>query len=102
MHTGRCLQTLIGHSGTIQSVTFSTDGSSLASSSDDQTIKIWDLENNRCRLTLADSGSAIWACIFSPDNQILAGGSQNGKLWVWDVQSGRCLYQFNWPYQYCS
>ncbi|KAK1766061.1 hypothetical protein QBC33DRAFT_560493 [Phialemonium atrogriseum] len=35
-----CLQTLTGHDGSVHSVAFSTDGSRLASGSNDATVKI--------------------------------------------------------------
>ncbi|NES72898.1 MAG: hypothetical protein F6K24_50735, partial [Okeania sp. SIO2D1] len=39
--TGELLETLKGHSSDVFSVIFSRDGKSLASGSNDKTIKIW-------------------------------------------------------------
>ncbi|MBP8857939.1 MAG: hypothetical protein KBG60_07955, partial [Anaerolineaceae bacterium] len=42
--SGEILHTLAGHTGSVRSVAFSPDGSTLASGSYDGTIIIWDLK----------------------------------------------------------
>ena len=39
----KCLQTLEGHSWYVNSVSFSPDGTKIASGSDDETVKVWDV-----------------------------------------------------------
>ena len=46
-----CLQTLEGHSSSVNSVAFSHDSTRLASS-DDRTVKIWDTSSGECLQTL--------------------------------------------------
>jgi WD40 repeat protein len=41
--TGEEILTLAGHKNTVTSVTFSSDGKTLVSGSEDNTIKIWQL-----------------------------------------------------------
>ena len=45
--SGECLQTLEGHSDHVVSVSFSPDGTKVASGSDDKTIKIWEDPRHR-------------------------------------------------------
>ena len=47
-----CLQTLEGHSDSVNSVAFSHDSARLASASDDRTVKIWDASSGECLQTL--------------------------------------------------
>ncbi|KAF2682496.1 HET-domain-containing protein [Lentithecium fluviatile CBS 122367] len=47
-----CLQTLEGHSSSVNSVAFSHDSARLASGSDDNTVKIWDASSGACLSTL--------------------------------------------------
>ncbi|KAL4899381.1 hypothetical protein BDW74DRAFT_163568 [Aspergillus multicolor] len=54
-------QTLEGHSGWVQSVTFSPDGTRLASSSDDQTIKLWDASTGELQQTLEGHSHWVWS-----------------------------------------
>ena len=42
--TGECLQTLIGHTNTVYSASFSIDRTKIVSASDDKTIKIWGMD----------------------------------------------------------
>lgn len=84
-----CLQTLEGHSSTIYSVAFSHDSKVLASSSWDQTIKIWDVVTGICISTLKGSDSAVYTVAFSHDSKILASTSDN-EIRVWDVVTGTC------------
>jgi WD40 repeat protein len=51
--SGKCLQTLEGHSGWVYSVAFTGDSSGLASASDDRTVKVWDASSGKCLQTLA-------------------------------------------------
>lgn len=53
---GACLQTLEGHSYSINSVVFSPDGTRIASGSLDSIIRIWDASNGVCLQTLKGSG----------------------------------------------
>ena len=41
---GKELQTLTGHSGTVNSVAFSLDGKTIASASSNNTVKLWNFD----------------------------------------------------------
>eukprot|EP00949_MAST-11_sp_MAST-11-sp1_P003683 g3683.t1 len=49
---GACLQTLEGHSHYVNSVSFSPDGTKVASGSGDNTVKLWDVTSGECLQTL--------------------------------------------------
>jgi WD40 repeat protein len=50
--TGQCLKTLQGHTSCIWSVAFNPVGNTVASGSDDGTIKLWDVDTGKCIRTL--------------------------------------------------
>jgi WD40 repeat protein len=50
--SGVCLQTLEGHSGSLNTVAFSHDSAKLASASADKMVKIWDASSGACLQTL--------------------------------------------------
>jgi WD40 repeat protein/tRNA A-37 threonylcarbamoyl transferase component Bud32 len=79
--------TLTGHSSSVYSVAFSPDGHTLASGSNDNTIKLWDVQNQRQIATLTGYFNSVYSVAFSPDGRTLASGSADGTIKLWDVQS---------------
>jgi formylglycine-generating enzyme required for sulfatase activity len=71
-------------------VAFSPDGKTLASSSSqDATIKLWDLATGKLRRTLAGHGRPVFALAFSPDGQTLASPSEDRTIKLWEVATGK-------------
>jgi hypothetical protein len=63
----------------------------LASGSDDQSVKLWDVRTGQCRKTLRGHTNAVRSVAFSPASAILASGSQDETIKLWKPQTGRCL-----------
>jgi WD40 repeat protein len=89
--TGKELQTLTGHSNWINSVAFSSDGSTLASGSLDNTIKLWDVKTGKELQTLTGHSNWITLVSFSSDGLTLASGSGGNTIKLWDVKTGKEL-----------
>jgi WD40 repeat protein len=60
--------TLIGHNSGIQSVAFSPDGKYLATGSEDDTAKLWDVRTGTEILTLPGNGAGVTGVAFNPSN----------------------------------
>ena len=88
-HAQNLLATLTGHSGTVWFVSFSPDGQVLASGSDDDTIKLWDVGSRREIATLKGHSYDVFSVSFSPDGQVLASGSRDNTIKLWDMDSRR-------------
>jgi WD40 repeat protein/uncharacterized caspase-like protein len=78
----------VGHSGGVTSCAFSPDGALLASSSDDATVRIWDVETAAELAVLTGHTGGVWSCAFSPDGARLASAGNDGTVRLWDVASG--------------
>ena len=50
--TGKLLHELRGHEGWVKALAFSHDGCYLASASDDDTVRVWDVVKGTCIKTL--------------------------------------------------
>ncbi len=84
------LQTLTGHSKLVTSVAYSPDGQTLASGSNDNTIKLWDVKTGNLLQTLTSHSKLVTSVAYSPNSQTLAsGGDKTIKLW--DVKTGNLL-----------
>ncbi|MEW6495405.1 MAG: NB-ARC domain-containing protein [Cyanobacteriota bacterium] len=85
------LLTLQGHRGWVRKIAFSPDGQILASSSEDGTIKLWNLPSGEYQSTLCESTESVYGVTFSPDGRLLANGSNDGTIRIWNAVKGDCL-----------
>ena len=90
---GTRLHTLTGHTGWINSVAFSPDGTFAASGSDDATVRLWRVELGAESASLIGHTQAVSSVSFSPDGQILASGSLDGSVRVWRVSDGSLILE---------
>jgi dipeptidyl aminopeptidase/acylaminoacyl peptidase len=70
------------------SVAFSPDGTTLASGSEDNTAKIWNLETGKEITTLKGHSHYVNSVAFSPDGKLLATGSADSTAKVWTIATG--------------
>ncbi|WP_414516220.1 NB-ARC domain-containing protein [Nostoc sp. PCC 9305] len=89
MSNGQVILTWEAHMGWVLCLTFSTDGQMLISGSDDQTIKVWDINNGQCQQTLFTN---MWTTTLISSHQILVSGSADPIVKVWDINNGECLH----------
>jgi WD40 repeat protein/uncharacterized caspase-like protein len=92
--SGRVLTPPGRHAHTLSEVVMSPDGKTVASSSsNDRTIKLWNLATGQELLTLKGHTSWILSLAFSPDGRTLASGSGYyfgaDEIKLWDVATGQ-------------
>ena len=86
--TGTNIATLQGHTDWVNSVSFSPDGTTLASGSFDNKVKLWDVATGTNIATLQGHTSYVNSVSFSPDGTTLASGSGDDTVKLWDVATG--------------
>ncbi|HSH04558.1 MAG TPA: hypothetical protein VLL52_18755, partial [Anaerolineae bacterium] len=76
------------HSASINSVSWSPDGSQLASASWDNSVIIWDADSGDHALTLSGHWDSVYSVSWSPDGTQLASASADNSVIIWDADSG--------------
>ena len=97
---GRPVGRLVGHSGSIQFLTFS---SSLISGGSDRSMKFWKSSSFSMDLTSSDQMAARGSLteilsikLFAEEGMVVT-SDREGVVKVWDVMTGRCKASFSTP-----
>ncbi|CAH1778095.1 unnamed protein product [Owenia fusiformis] len=86
--TGKCLRTLVGHTGGVWSSQM--QGNVIISGSTDRTLKVWNADTGQCTHTLYGHTSTV-RCMHLFEN-IVVSGSRDATLRMWNIDSGQCLH----------
>lgn len=80
-------QKLAGHKDQVIAVSFSPDGSLIASGSRDNTVKLWKATEGTLLKSLKGHDYWAFSVAFDPTGKILASGGN--AIQVWDIESGK-------------
>ena len=75
---------LEGHTSEVNDVSFSSDGSLIASGSADNTIKLWQSDGKLLR-TFTGHSKKVNSIDFSPNSQIIISGSADNSVRIWNL-----------------
>ncbi|MCE9530960.1 MAG: WD40 repeat domain-containing protein [Planctomycetes bacterium] len=80
------------HKDIIYALTFSPDGSLVASAGYDRAIKLWSTNAKDEPRILSDHSDTIYALSFHHNGKLLASASADRAVKVWEIASGKRLY----------
>jgi RNA polymerase sigma factor (sigma-70 family) len=84
-----------GHVDKVNRLAFSPDGTTLASASDDSTVKIWNLATGKELRSLKEpDGGGIRGLAFALDGKTFATAGGDKGVRLWDAEKGTPLQQF--------
>ncbi|MGL5132773.1 MAG: beta-propeller domain-containing protein, partial [Planktothrix sp.] len=90
----QCVKTLIAHTWVIYGVAITPDGKNIVSCSEDQTIKIWNLETGELEKTLIGHTGEVRAIAISSDGQMIVSGSSDKTVRLWNFDTGEQISIF--------
>jgi WD40 repeat protein len=82
--TDRVVTVLTAHTGQVQDIAYSPNGTLLATASIDHTVRIWDAHNGR-PLRILYHPNAVDAVAFGPNSNRIATLDYNGTIRLWDA-----------------
>jgi uncharacterized protein with WD repeat len=91
---GKLTQTLEGHHGTVWSVAYSSDGTLIASGSQDHTVRLWNARTGTLLNTIDAHRNWVRAVVFSPDGNRVASAGNEGLVKIWSSLTGELLQTF--------
>ena len=88
---------LIGHRDFVVDVVYSSDGSRIASTSADGTVRVWSAETGEIEIVFEVEGPLPLIPVFSNDGTRLAASSTSGVVWVWDLALQQLIWELDPP-----
>ena len=83
------------HNDYVRSIAFSPNGTLLVSGSDDETIRLWDVQTGGVAKIFYGHTSCVLSVSISADCTIIASGSADKTICLWNIQTEECFHVIN-------
>lgn len=91
---GHLLRTIIGHTNSVNSIAVTADSKLVISGSDDNTVRIWNLETGEEVLILTGHTKAVTSVAVTWNESRVISASSDHTLKVWDLSSWELIASF--------
>ena len=90
-----CIDSLVGHTDAVKSISFSHNNQFIVSGSIDKTVKVWSLADNKAIHTLNDHTAGVNTVKFSVSDNYVVSAGYDDKLFIWDWRNEKRLKEFD-------
>jgi len=87
---------LRGHTQTVDDVAFSRDGRYLITTSDDSTVRLWDMRGGGTRI-LTGHTDEVWRLTLSSDGKLVATAGKDRAARIWNLETGESKVLTGFP-----
>lgn len=84
------LETWQAHQGSVSCIAWNADGTLLASTAADGTLKLWEASTGQCLQSFQGYNDGWESLAVSPDGKWLASGNAIAQIALWNLQPGQC------------
>jgi COMPASS component SWD3 len=86
------MRTLEGHLAGVSTIAWSPDSNTIASGSDDKTIRLWHRATGKpYPAPLLGHHNYVYSLAFSPKGNMLVSGSYDEAVFLWDLRARRLM-----------
>jgi WD40 repeat protein/uncharacterized caspase-like protein len=85
----------VGHSNGISAIAVIPGDRRAVTGSNDQTLKVWDLETGQLIRTIEGNGSASLVAVTADGRRVVANSSADSNLRVWELETGALVHTIN-------
>ena len=79
------------HPAGVTAADFSPDGRTVATTSYDGMLRIWNLEGGSLTRTITAGSNTLWCLAFSPDGKTVASAGEDRVVSLWNVADGTLI-----------
>lgn len=90
-----CIDSLVGHTDAIKSISFSHDNKLIVSASIDKTVKVWSVKDSKAIRTFKDHTSGVNKVEFSQSDNYIISAGYDDKLFIWDWRNDQIIKDFD-------
>lgn len=88
LRTGQILELLNGHTGPVSEIAFRPSRGTLATSSWDRTVRLWDMYERKGSCEALEHSKEVLSVAFRPDGKEFASCTTSGEIQLWDPERG--------------
>ncbi len=90
----KCIKVIRGHKASVNAISISLDGHTLATGSQDRTVSLWNLKTGKRVFTFFGQAGEVYTVAISPDGKTIVSGGFDNKITGWQLDTKALVGSF--------